>query len=491
MYIYLHCFSVKGLMMVGREQEKKMMMDLLASPKSEMLAIYGRRRIGKTYLVRKVYNEHLTFEFTGTQNATLKNQIFKFLEKIREQFTDVQTGSNIKSWQEVFVLLKKVLEKQQDKKIIIFFDELPWICGKNKKFLEELAYWWNDWAVNQNILVIICGSAASWMIKNVISHKGGLHNRVTKRINLQPFTLSETKLYLESNGIYWDDYQIIQFYMAVGGIPIYLNEAQKNETVTQTIDRIFFTKDGFMVREFNNLYSSLFDNYQFHEEVIKTLAGKWGGMTRQEILSKSNFKDGGWFTNILNELEASSFIQFLPSLNKNRKDFVYRLTDEYSLFYLQFLKNKLPTSKGKWIQQFNTQKYRTWCGYAFENICIKHVDAIKKSLGISGIYTEVSSYIKKQENDSEGFQIDLIIDRADNAMNLCEIKFYADDFKMTEEYSNQLRKRRELFREKTKTKKHLFNTLITTYGLKNSTISTGQIDQVITMDQLFVLQTFS
>jgi uncharacterized protein len=476
--------------MVGRIEEIKILKNLLASNKAEMLAVYGRRRVGKTYLIKNVYQPHISFEFTGTQNAPLQNQLFKFFEKLKAHFVDVEGMSKPTTWYEAFHQLKMCLSKS-DKKHVVFFDELPWIDSARSNFLEELGYWWNDWASQQNIVVVVCGSAASWMLKKLINHKGGLHNRVTQKINLQPFTLSETKLYLESINLHWDDYQIIQLYMSVGGIPTYLQEAKQGETPTQTIDRAFFTKDGSLRYEFTNLYAALFDNYLNHIAIIKILGGKWQGMTRQEIIAKSKFKDGGGLSKILEELAASSFITQIPSFQKKSKDFVYRLTDEYSLFYLKFIEGKAIMGKNIWLKEAAEDKYKIWAGYAFENLCIKHAEAIKITLGISGIYTETSSYLHKSNEESEGFQLDMVIDRADRAINLCEIKFYNDDVPTTDEFATQLRQRRENFRRVTKTKKTLFNTLITTYGVKHSKSSGSQIDHVITMDKLFILNSFN
>ena len=256
--------------------------------------------------------------------------------------------------------------------------------------------------------------------------------------------------------------------MSVGGIPTYLDIARQGQTATQAIDKALFTKDGSLRHEFTNLYAALFDQYQNHIHIIKTLAGKWSGMTRQEIIAQSKFKDGGGLSKILEELEASSFIMQLPSFQKKTKGMVYRIADEYSLFYLKFMDGKTITGKNIWLQQSSEDKYKIWAGYAFENVCIKHENAIKTALGIAGIYTETYSYLHKGNEDAEGFQLDLIIERADQAINLCEIKFYNDDFTITDAYAQHLRQRRERFRSLTKTKKMLFNTLITTYGIKHS-----------------------
>lgn len=476
---------------LGRKEEVLRLAELLTSPKAEFVAIYGRRRIGKTYLVKNVYADQLAFEFTGTQNATLKNQLFKFSEKITSYFGETPNAIPPTTWYEAFALLKKRLAQNTARKKVLFFDELPWIATPKSNFLEELAYFWNDWATYQpDLVIVVCGSAAAWMLQKVVNGKGGLHNRLTQRINLKPFTLAETQQYLLSLGVHWDPYQILQWYMAVGGVPAYLQEVRPGATVTQTIDRLFFTEGGMMRTEFSNLYASLFLSYQNHVEVIRSLAGKWRGLTRQEIVAQTKIQDGGGLTVLLNELEAASFIMRFPLYKKGVKSVVYRLTDEYSLFYLKFVESKPLLGKNEWLKQSDKDVYKIWCGYAFENICLKHAEAIKMALGIAGIHTETTTYLHKGQATGEGFQIDLLIDRADRAINLCEIKFHSDHYVITDAYADMLRQRREKFRQLTRTKKQLFNTLITTYSVKHSPASTGQIDQTVTMEQLFAYESF-
>ncbi len=475
--------------MIGRLSEIEIIKNLLVSPKAEFLTVFGRRRVGKTYLIKNAVKENITFEFTGTQYASIQNQLFKFWDKLNESF-DLENVDAPKNWAEAFSILKKCLAKNKSDKQVIFFDELPWIASAKSNFLEEMAYFWNDWASNNKIVLIVCGSASSWMVKNLLNNKGGLHNRTTQKINVKPFTLAETKLFIDEQNIGWDYYQIIQYYMSVGGIPTYWNEVKKGESALQTIERVFFTKDGSLRNEFNNLYAALFENSQKHVSVIKILAEKWKGLSRQEIIEHSHFNDGGALSKVLLELELSSFITKTNSFDKKQKGLIYRLTDEYSLFYLKFIENNAIIVKNTW-QQINTQpKFKVWAGYSFENLCIKHHEAIKFELGIQGVYVEVSSFYSKENGQNDGIQIDMILNRADNVINLCEIKYCLDDFQMTDQYAETLRKRRETFRRISKTKKTLFNTIITTYGVQNSKNSSSVIDNIITMDKLFTLKTF-
>lgn len=484
-------YNKMGEKIIGRKNEVLLLKELLGSPKAEFAAIYGRRRIGKTYLVKNVYDGHLAFEFTGTQNASLKNQLFKFSEKIKTHFGEIPGMRAPATWYEAFQTLKNRLAQNKEQKQVVFFDELPWIATPKSNFLEELAYFWNDWAAYQpQLVIVVCGSAAAWMLQKVVNGKGGLHNRLTQRINLKPFTLAETQQYLDNLGVRWDHYQILQFYMAVGGVPAYLHGVRPGATVAQTIDQLFFTPEGMMRSEFDNLYASLFLSHQNHVEVIKALAGKWRGLTRHEIVASTKIPDGGGLTTLLHELEAASFIMRFPLYKKGSKGVVYRLTDEYSLFYLKFVEGKSLLGKNEWLKQADKDSYKIWCGYAFENICLKHAEAIKMALGISAIHTETTSFLHKSETPGDGFQIDLLIDRADRAINLCEMKFYGDHYPLTDPYADTLRQRREKFRQLTGTKKQLFNTLITTYPVKHSPASLGQIDQVITMDKLFAYESF-
>lgn len=476
---------------IGRKSEVLLLKELITSSKAEFVAIYGRRRIGKTYLVKNVYAEHISFEFTGTQNATLKNQLFKFSEKIKTFFGETPNSKPPATWYEAFQMLKKGLVQRSNQKQVVFLDELPWIATPKSNFLEELAYFWNDWVAYQpQLVIVVCGSAAAWMLQKVVNGKGGLHNRLTQRINLKPFTLAETHQYLKSLGVGWDHYQTLQFYMAVGGVPAYLQGVRPGNTVAQRIDRLFFSSEGMMRTEFDNLYASLFLSHHNHVEVIRALAGKWGGLSRQDIVAHTKIQDGGGLTMLLSELEAASFIMRFPRYKKGAKSMVYRLTDEYSLFYLKYVEGKPLLGKNEWLKQSNQDAYKIWSGYAFENICLKHAEAIKMALGITGIHTETTTYFYKGETTGDGFQIDLLIDRADRAINLCEIKFSGDNYLLTDAYADTLRQRREKFRQLTRTKKQLFNTLITTYPVKHSPASIGQIDQVITMDSLFEYESF-
>jgi uncharacterized protein len=478
--------------MIVREFETHVMKKLLDSDKAELLAISGRRRVGKTYLIKHVYAGNMVFDFTGTQYAEKENQLEKFATKLTEYSKAKITSQTPASWAAAFTQLKQYLlslpKTKQNK--VVFFDELPWIAAHRSGFLQEFSYWWNDWASTQKLVVVICGSAASWMIQKVINHKGGLHNRVTKRIHLLPFTLQETKEYLLSKKINLQHYEIIQIYMALGGVPHYLNEIVPGESAIQTINRLCLAKSGSLRQEFGNLYAALFDHPENHIAVIKALSQKHSGMTRQEIIAATKFTDGGGLSKVLDELETSNFIMQMLPFGKIKKDTVYRMADEYSLFYIKFIEGQRAGANTAVFTNIADEKYKIWRCYAFENICIKHADAIKQALGISGINTFINSFAQKAYKNNSGLQIDMLIDRADNTINICEIKFYNDTIEPNAEMADTLRKRRELFRRLSGTKKQLFNTIISTYGVSKNEYTLSQVDSSVTMDALFSLQRF-
>jgi len=412
----------------------------------------------------------------------LKN--FKIeLEKVGNNVLPIETPKN---WFDAFILLIKHLESSgNSRQKVVFFDELPWLATNRSGFLRALSYFWNSWADRQNVIVIICGSAASWMIQKVVNHKGGLHNRITRRIFLKPFNLSETEAFLESKNIFLDRYQILQIYMAMGGIPHYLDAVEEGLSATQNIDQICFSDSGLLNREFSRLYAALFDNSENHITIIRALSTKNQGMTRQELIKNTKFSDGGGLTKVLEELTESGFISKYYPFGKKKRKLIYRLTDEYSLFYLNFMENKTHEEDTVWQKLSQTQTYKTWSGYAFESICLKHIPQIKKALSIAGIYSESASFYQKGEKKMEGAQIDLVIDRNDQVINLFEIKFYNEEFTISKEYADKLRKKMSVFRLVTKTKKQLFYMMITTFGLKKNQHSIGLIVNDLTIDDLF------
>lgn len=388
------------------------------------------------------------------------------------------------NWFEAFQQLIAFLEKSKNKKKIIFIDELPWMDTSKSDCINALEHFWNHWAsARKDIKLIVCGSAASWMLKKIIRNKGGLHNRVTQKIKLLPFTLAETEQYLQSKNLKWNRYQIAEAYMVMGGIPYYLNGIKKGKSAAQCIDKLCFNESGLLYDEFNNLYASLFRNSANYISVVEALSKKAMGLTREQIVAASKLANGGGLSKVLDELEESGFIRkYLPFKNK-LKHSVYQLTDFYTLFYFNFIKNKKTATPNYWETSIDSQRHRAWAGYAFEQVCQAHVHQIKKALGISGVHVNVVSW--RSSNAENNTQVDLIIDRNDQVINLCEIKFSINQFTIDKKYAAALRNRIDVFKRESKTNKAVFLTMLTTYGIKENIWSSGLVQNDLSMDCLF------
>jgi uncharacterized protein len=468
--------------LVGRFAERKKLKFALESSQSELIAVYGRRRVGKTYLIRQVYEGRIVFELTGLHNGSLRDQLVNFQQRL------FKVGYSVKrpaTWMEAFDQLEGyVTQLKSKKKKVIFIDEFPWLAGRRSKFMMAFENFWNSYASKRSdLVVVICGSAAAYMVQNILRNRAGLHNRVTQRLRLLPFDLHETQLFLRSKGIRYSPYDILQLYMAIGGIPQYLENLVVGESVAQAIDRLCFVRDAPLRTEFRDVFASLFESPERHSAIIRTLGKSRRGLTRNEVSAKSKLPTGGRLTRTLEELEESGFIERYGAFGRIKKDALYRLSDEYSLFYLKFIENTNAKESGTWLKQSSSQAYKSWIGFSFETVCLKHVRQIKAELGISEVASENYSWIEK--SDDEGAQIDLVIDRADNVINICEMKFYKGPYTLSKGDAAEIRNKLAAFQASTQTSKNLFVTVMSTYGLKQNTYSLELIHNQILMNCLF------
>jgi len=468
--------------LIGREPENIILKNALKSKHAELIAVYGRRRVGKTFLVQSVYKNNFVFEISGILKGTLKQQLLNFNLTLSKKNKKYKPSNN---WIEAFDQLSNYIDSLKIKeKKVVFLDEFPWFDTHKSGFLAAFDNFWNSYASkNKNLVVVICGSAASYMIQEIINNKGGLHNRITNKIKLLPFNLKDTEMFLVKNNVKLTRYDILQLYMAMGGIPYYLGKISSGESVAQNIDRLCFSKDGMLRNEFKNIFTSLFDAPHNHESIIRVLATVRKGLTRNEILHKMGTATGGGISKTLIELEESGFIEkYLPY--KGIKGALYRLTDEYSLFYLKFIENSKPSKNGAWIGLHTSQQYKIWTGFCFESVCIKHVEQIKEGLKIAGIISTYGSWISK--GTKQGAQIDLLIDRNDNIINLCEMKFYNSEFVIDKKYADEISNKINIFLTQTKTKKNVHVIFVTTYGLVSNKYSKQFVQNELTIDNLFV-----
>lgn len=472
---------------LGREHEKGILNELMTSGKAELLAVYGRRRVGKTYLIRSHLEKHIIFSCSGQIDGSMESQLHNFHLQLTKYFPTKKKSKYPENWKEAFESLEEGLNTITHKrKKVLFFDELPWLDTRKSEFLSSFSYFWNMYAeTKSDLLVIICGSAASWMIKKVVKNKGGLHKRITQRIRILPYTLAETNQYLLHNYVALSPYQLCQLYMVTGGVPHYLSGIKKGRSVAQNIQHLCFTKDGLLYSEFDNLYKALFSFPEKHIAVVAALAKKQKGLTRHELMKTAKLASGGSLTNTLDELTESGFVLKSNPYGKGTRDSLYRLIDEFSLFYFRFMHQAVTEQKNYWMSISQSSTYASWCGYAFENLCMRHIENLKASLGIAGIATTEASWYSPGNTYTDGAQIDLLINRADNCINLCEIKFSETPYTITKDIAAKAVQKRDLFRQQTGYKKQVLLTWITMKGLVDNNWRQQVVDVEVHMDTFF------
>lgn len=464
---------------IGRVTEKVILTNALNSSRSELIAIYGRRRIGKTFLIREFYEKEMVFTMTGYSVGNRAVQIKNFMTKLNEVTDEFKNEKPI-DWIDSFVLLKKYitgLRKSKSKKVI-FIDEFPWIASNKSGFLPAFENFWNDFCVGRtDLVVVVCGSAASYMVKKIIKNHKGLSKRITQNINLRPFNLGEVKDFFEHKNNPILEYELLKIYMSLGGIPEYLEQVQKGESAVTTIDRLCFQTGAYLENEFDDVFESFFESSSFHKKIIDVLAdGKKKGLTRTSLLDICGVDSSGRFSQSLVELEISGFVLKYDSYKGKSKETLYRIYDEYCLFYLQFMK---PFKGNSWLQLYQKLEYLIWCGYAFETICLKHSTEIKRALKIEGIASENYTWSNLKA------QVDMVIDRDDNWVNLCEMKFYNDEFTIDGNYLKRLETKKKEYKTDKAGRKGIYITMVTTHGVKSNRYSTAIVDHDLKMNCLF------
>lgn len=472
---------------IGRVKEMAQLKRCVESNRSEFVIVYGRRRVGKTFLVDSFFGGVYDFSYVGGHKLTKAKQLRGFAKALAKA-SGVKSPVLFKSWEEAFDALEVYLESlPQEKRKVIFIDEMPWIDTPQSEFVEALEQFWNGWGARRSDIVFVAsGSASSWMMDKLVDNPGGLHARITCNIYVRPFTLRETREYLLSRGIRWDNYQILSLYMTLGGIPFYLSLLDSGQTLTGNIDRLFFERNGLLRNEFDELYRAIFSNAGKYLEVVTLLNEHKEGMTFAEI-SRATGYEGQRLTIVLRNLERCDFLITYSQFGNSQKGILYRLVDFYTLFYYKFVLQNDTKDEEWWLHNFTSRAVESWQGRTFELVSLMHLSQIKQALGISGISTSASSwrYIPgKADVDEKGAQIDLVIDRADHHVTLCEMKFCTGKYRLTEDYANTLRYRKQLFADKTHTTKGLQTTLVSTFGLANPS-DTSAIDNEVTAEDLF------
>lgn len=479
---------------IGRKKEMALLKECQKTVKSEFVVIFGRRRIGKTFLVNECLSKNFVFQFTGLYGQTRSEQIRNFYYAIQKWFdNDILNACKVKhcpkDWMEAFEVLERLIvatPKPKRGKKVVFLDELPWMDTPKSNFISALEHFWNGFAAwTHDIILVTCGSAASWIVNNVINNKGGLHNRISRQIHLQPFDLSETEAFLRGKGFRWNKYDVAQCYMAMGGVPYYLDNIPTTvNSFPAAIDEMFFKDGGVLRDEYPHLYKSLFANSTVYENIVCLLSKKKQGMSKQGIIKALGMSDGGTATEYLENLERCGFIRRYNAYGNKKKDSVYQLVDFYTLFYLQFVNDDITGGGVHWQAMIDSPSRRAWSGYAFEMLCLSHIEKIRNALGFLAVNCSVSAWRTEPTEQHDGAQIDLVIDRRDQIINLCEMKFSTAKYAISADYEENLRNKINAFRIENKSTSALHLTMITTYGVKQNSHS-GIVTSEVTLDDLF------
>ena len=475
---------------IGRRYEQHLLDELYQSKQAEFVVVYGRRRVGKTYLIREMYEGTFTFYHTALSPFDLlsdgellyRQQLEVFGQSLRE-YGDYHSEAP-KSWLEAFSWLRELLERQsRRKRLVVFLDELPWMDTPRSGFAAAFEHFWNGWGAGQrNLMLIVCGSAASWINDKLINNTSGLYGRTTREIHLSPFTLNECEQFFTSRKIEMDRYDLLQCYMVMGGIPYYLSYIEKGTSLAQNIDRLFFSKSGKLQLEFERLFKSLFSDAGKYIKIVQALSTRREGLTRKEIVEKTGITSGGGLTSILQSLEASDFIIKYVPYGGSSRDTHYKLIDLFTLFYMSFIESGDTMNQNFWQSNLHSASLNAWRGISFEEVCYVHQTQIKKALGISGVHAEIKPWRSKTADDHT--QIDMLIDRDDRIINLCEMKYSTGELSIDKSYDAVLRGKIQSFLQQAPSRKAVHLTLITTYGLKPNKYS-GRAQSVVTMDDLF------
>lgn len=472
-------------MIVGRQKEQSELLGLMDKEESQFCVVYGRRRVGKTYLIRETFHYQFSFQHTGVANGNLRQQLTAFRNSLRNIGVDCAIPTN---WIEAFELLKTVIVNAPAGKKVIFIDELPWMDTSKSNLIGALESFWNGWATaraEKDIILIVCGSATSWITKKLLKNKGGLRGRLTTKIKVEPFTLAECEVYAKASGLIYSRRDILELYMALGGIPYYWSFLKKGLSVAQNMDELFFSEVAQLRDEFEALYHVLFKRPDNYICVIDAMSkNRKAGMTREEILKATRLSDGGTFTNVLEELEQCGFIRRYVSVNKKEKESIFQLIDNYTLFYYHCIKKNAFSDENYWTHTYLSGEHAAWTGLAFERVCLQHVSQIKQSLGISGILTNVCSWSKKATAEHKGAQIDLLLQRADGITDVCEMKYAKSTFAIDGKYAGELQRKLDVLSSSVKSMSTLHLVMITTQGVSRNE-HWSMVQHEVTIDDLF------
>jgi len=476
---------------VGREKEMDVLQRLYRSTNAEFVAIYGRRRVGKTFLVGELFKDKFAFRhiglspYDGQYPVTMKDQLLAFHISLLRAGMDVSVKCP-DNWLTAFFLLSQLLEKKSTtKRQLVFIDEMPWMDTPKAGFLTAFENFWNGWGCfRDKLMLVVCGSSTSWIVDNIVNSQGGLYNRLTAQMKLLPFTLKETESFFKSRSITLSRYDIVQSHMVLGGIPYYLSYFTHGKSFAQNIDAIFFENNAPLKNEFDRLFKTLFKHSEKYVDIVRFLNKRGYGYRRDEISVGAKISKGGGLSDMLKKLKDSDFIEEYEFRYPVGKGTYYRLIDSFCLFFLKFVDGNKEADAQYWQNIQRLPEISNWKGHAFERLCAEHSIQIKHALGVSGVISHQSPVAFEESSGNAGAQVDLLIDRADNVANLCEIKFVKDVYTVTAEEEKKIEHRADRIQKVLDKNKVIHLTLVTTHGLKFG-IHSGNFQKVVTLDDLF------
>ena len=479
---------------VARKEELLTLKTEFSKKESSFIAIYGRRRIGKTELINHFLSQQdgVLFSVTGAYDVGLKAHLANFSNKLALVFGC--TEEKFTSWDKAFWALQNELRNSQlpeGGKISIFIDELPWLAEmKDNGFKGALSLFWNDFASKRDdIFLVVCGSATAWIIRHIIDDYGSLSNRITTQIHLDVFTLSESKIFLEQQGHKGLSHKtVVDYYMVLGGVAHYLTLLNKDLSFVQNINRLFFAKNGILRTEYNRLFRSLFKNHQVHEKIVDSLSIGWSGQSLAELGKRKGLTKGAALSNALKELEASNLLVKRYRYGQKKRDVLYSIRDPFIYFYNKWIKSvsqlDFISNPNYFLAVYKSQSYKSWCGFAFENIAHQHILAIKKALGIAGVITK-NHYWRANNTVSKGAQIDILLERADDVINIIECKYHNTPFTINKRYAAELENKETIFIENTGFNGSVQIVMLSSAGLKENAYSQSILSRSLDLGIFF------
>lgn len=478
--------------MIGRKLEQELLQEAVEKNRAQFVAVYGRRRVGKTFLVNEFFQNKYAFKHTAVSPVNeqlkpkrnlLKIQLKEFHYSLRSY--GLPAGEPVPvDWFEAFHMLQQLLDtkSKEDEARVVFLDELPWLDTPRANFMPAFEHFCNDWVLaRKDVKLVVCGSATSWILDKLVDGKGGMYGRVTLSIPVEPFTLKECREFFREGGYAMDEYDIVQAYMAFGGIPYYLDQFRRGMSVPQNFDALLYGRQAPLRDEFDRLFSSQFTHPDELKKIVTLLARKRSGYTRDEIAQKCGYTTGGGLTRMLSALEKSTFVTPYVPFGESKAKF--RLTDPFCMFYLKHVKDNRDATT-YWQSSFNSPTMLAWSGYAFEDVCRAHIRQIKNALGIGDVTTRESSWVVPGTETERGMQIDLVIDREDRKICLCEMKFTQGKFLVGRDYAEKVQERIRRTMEFTRNSKPVISVLVTTYGVERNEYS-GRFQKVVMLEDLF------